>query len=144
MCTESLIIIGFLYIAAQDISLVRTEPEQLPCPQQRIEFQCETIVASQTLIWTLPTSDTIEFGVPRPVGEVLNSSDNVYSATLTNKIEDEDPNTDRFFFTSTLLVLEPVNGSNLTCTGGTVTDPVEMSITITQSGENILFMSMCA
>ena len=98
---------------------MRTEPEQLPCPQQRIEFQCETIVASTTLIWTLPTGDAIEFGVLRTVGDVRNSSDNFYYATLTEKMEDEDPDTDRFFFTSTLLVLEHVNGSNLTCTGGT-------------------------
>ncbi|CAI8031893.1 hypothetical protein GBAR_LOCUS18060 [Geodia barretti] len=133
---EDVLVIAALCLlsAAQDISLVRTEPEQLPCPQQRIEFQCETIVASQTLIWTLPTSDTIEFGVLRTVGDVRNSSDNVYSATLTNKIEDEDPNTDRFFFTSTLLVLEPANRSNLTCTGGTAAASVKMSTTITQSG----------
>ena len=124
---------------------MRTEPEQLPCPQQRIEFQCETIVASTTLIWTLPTGDTIEFGVLKDVGDVRNSSGNVYYATLTEKIEDEDPDNDRFFFTSTLLVLEHVNGSTLTCNGGTTANPVEMSTTITESGENIytFYVNMC-
>ena len=119
----------------QDISLVRTEPDpqQLPCPQQRIEFQCQVLIPSTTLIWTLPTGVELEFGVLRNVGDVRNTSDNVYSATLTQKTEDNDPNTDRFFFTSTLLVLQPVNGSNLTCKGE---DIMGLGTTISVSGEN--------
>ena len=91
--------------------------QQLPCPHQRIEFQCQTLVPSSALTWTLPTGVELEFGALRNVGDVRNSSDNVYSTTLTEKTEDDDPNTDRFFFTSILLVLQPVNGSNLTCEG---------------------------
>ena len=114
---------------------MRTEPDpqQLPCPQQRIEFQCQVLTPSTTLTWTLPTGVELEFGVLRNVGDVHNTSDNVYSATLTEKTEDDDPNTDRFFFTSTLLVLLAVNGSNLTCKGE---DIMGLGTTISVSGEN--------
>ena len=71
----------------------------------------------------------------RVVGDVRNSSDNVYSGTLTGKTEDGQGNTDRFYFTSTLLVLQPANGSTVTCNGGVVANPVEESTTITLSGE---------
>ena len=91
------------------------EPQQLPCPHQRIVFQCQILVPSTALTWTLPTGVILEFGVLRNVGDVRNST--LYSATLTEKTEDDDPNTDLFFFTSTLLILQPVNGSMLTCGG---------------------------
>ena len=115
---------------------MRTEPDpqQLPCSQQRIELQCQIMVPSSALTWNLPTGDTLEFSIARNVGDVRNSSDNVYSATLTGKTEDDDTTTDRFFFTSTLLNLEPVNGSNLTCNGGSAADPVVKRTTITLSG----------
>ena len=121
--------------AAQYVTLVRTEPDpqQLPCPHQRMEFQCQILIPSSALTWTLPTGVIVEFGVRRNVGDARNSSDNVYSATLTEKTEDDDPNTDKFFFTSTLLVLEPVNGSNLTCKGD---DIMGLGTTISVSGEN--------
>ena len=101
--------------AGQDIALVRTKPDvqQLPCPQQRVEFQCQIMVPSTGLTWTLPDGATLEFDGASAVGVVINSSDNAYSAALTGKTEDG--NIDSFFFNSTLLVLEPVNGSNLTC-----------------------------
>ena len=123
---------SFILSAAQDVNLVRTEPDpqQLPCPHQRIEFQCQTLVPSSALTWTLPTGVELEFGVLRNVGDVRNSSDNVYSATLTEKIEDDDTNTDRFFFTSTLLLLQPVNRSTLTCEG----DDTNFETTVTLSG----------
>ena len=36
--------------------------------------------------------------------------------TSSGKMEDDDPDTDGFFFfTSTLLILESINGSSLTC-----------------------------
>jgi hypothetical protein len=76
----------------------------------------------------------LEFGVLRSVGYVRSSPDNVYSATLTEKREDDDPDTERFFFTSTLLIREPVNETTLTCTGGGGEDPVDKSTTITLSG----------
>ena len=121
-----------------DVSVVRIkpDPQQLPCPQQMIEFQCEILVPTTTLIWGLHTGEMLEFGVLRNVGDVRSSSDNVYSATLTAKREDDDPNTDRFFFASTLLIREPVNQTTLTCTGSGGVDPVDKSTTITQSGKN--------
>ena len=124
-------------VAAQEISLERTkpDPQQLPCPQQMIEFQCQILVSTPTLIWGLHTGEMLEFGVLRNVGDVRSSSDNVYSATLTGKREDDDSSSDRFFFTSTLLIREPVNQTTLTCTGGGGADPVDKSTTITQSGK---------
>ena len=125
-------------ITQGDVSLERTkpDPQQLPCPQQMIELQCEIMVPTATLIWTLPTGGMLEFGVVRNVGDVRNSSDSMYSASLTGKREDGDPDTDRFFFTSTLLILEPDNQTNLTCTGSGGVDPVEKSTIITLSGKD--------
>ena len=124
---------------AQEVVLERTEPDpqQLPCPQQRLQYHCQIMVPSFGLIWTLPTGVQLEFSIARVVGDVRNSSDDLYSATLTNKTEDDDTTSDRFFFSSSLLVLEPIN-STLTCTGGTGANPVENSTTITLSGEKIL------
>ena len=125
-------------ITQGDVSLERTEPDsqKVPCPQQMIELECEIMVPTATLIWTLPTGEMLEFGVLRNVGDVRNSPDKVYNATLTGKREDNDPATDRFFFTSTLLILEPDNQTTLTCTGSGGVDPVEKSTTITQSGKD--------
>ena len=100
-----------------------------------IKLQCEIMVPTTTLIWALPTGEMLEFGILKDVGFVRTSSDNAYTATLTGKREDNDPDTDRFFFSSTLLILEPVNQTTLTCTGGGGADPVEKSAIITQSGE---------
>ena len=129
--------VTFILVGAQDITLERIEPDQLPCPEQSVTFQCQIMVPSAQLAWTVPNRDDLEFNINRDVGYVRNSPDNVYSANLTGKIE-ADLDGDRFFFNSTLLVLEPVNGSNLTCKGGTVSDPVEMRTTIALSGENVM------
>ena len=107
--------------------------QQLSCPQQRVEYKCQITVPTTALTWTIPTGVVLEFGSLRNVGDVRNTSDNVYSATLTEKTEDDDPNTERFFFTSTLLVLQPVNVSNLTCDGSNVETE---STTITLSGKH--------
>ena len=101
-----------------------------------IKFECEILVPTATLIWTLPNDEILEFGVLKNIGEERSSPNNDYIATLTGKMEDSDPETDRFFFTSTLLVKEPINGTTLTCTGGGGADPVEESTEITLSGEN--------
>ena len=55
------------------------------------------------MTWTLPDG-TLEFSILSNEGNVRPSSpdDGVYTATLTNKIEDDDPGTDLFFFTTTL------------------------------------------
>ena len=121
---------------AQDIVLERIEPDpaQLPCPQQTVIYLCQIMVPSVGLIWTVPNGDYLEFDILNNKGEFHNFSDNVYSATLTSKMEDPDtPN--RFFFSSTLLILETVNGSTITCTGGTVGNSVENSTVIILSGE---------
>ena len=123
-------------VVAQDIVLERIEQDlsQLPCPQQTVKYLCEVMVPSFSLTWTIPTGDLLEFSTSRDVGEIRNSTDNVYSANLTSRMEDTDPDSDRFFFSSTLLILETVNGSTITCTGAG-TDPVEDSTDITLSGE---------
>jgi hypothetical protein len=123
--------------AAQEVVLVRTQPDpgQLPCPQQTVELLCQILTPSLGLTWTLPSGEELEFGPLRDIGDVRNSSDGMYSANLTGRMEDEDPDTDRFLFNSTLLALGTVNGSIFTCSGGTGADPVEDSITITLSDE---------
>ena len=108
--------------------------EQLPCPNQKITVQCQIMVPTTSLTWTLPSDDSLEFGVLQNVNDVRNSSNNIYSATLTGRAEDNDPNTDLFFFTSTLLVLDPVNGSTLTCGGAAAGNQVENSIEIELHG----------
>ena len=97
---------------------------------------------SLLLTWTLRTGDTLVFNAAREVGDVRKSSDNIYSATLTEKRKDDD----YIFFTSTLLVLEPVNGSNITCTGAGAATLVDITTTIVLSAEcphhkNALFTS---
>jgi hypothetical protein len=135
--TRCFTILHFLHSLA-DVSVVRIkpDPQQLPCPRQMIEFQCQILVPTATLIWSLHTGEMLEFGVLRSIGDVRSSSDNVYSATLTGKREDDDPSTDRFFFASTLLIREPLNQTTLTCTGVGGVDRVDNSTTITQSGKN--------
>ena len=118
--------------------MVRIEPDplqQLPCPQQKIEFRCQILVPSFVMQWTLPTGETVEFGQAENIGAVYVSSDDAYSATLTDRTEDPN-NNNRFFFTSTLLVMEPVNGSNLTCVAVSGAVPVKESTSIILSGRN--------
>ena len=126
-----------IFPAGQDISLVRTEPDdpqQLQCPHQRQEFQCQIMIPVILLVWSLPNGDTLEFGALRNVGDTRNSSDDNYVATLTQKMDDGDPDSDRFSYTSTLLVLEPVNGLILTCTAVDGSNQPQNSITIATSG----------
>lgn len=97
-------------------------------------FQCQIMVPTSSLVWSLPNGDRLSFNVLKNVGDVLPSSDDVYSANLTEKRDDGVANTDKFLFTSTLLVIQPVNGSNLTCGGATAEGQVENSTTIKLSG----------
>ena len=98
--------------AAQDIVLERIEPDpgQFPCPNQRVLYQCQILVPSLGLAWTLPNDDgTLRFSGLSNVDDIRPTppgDDGVYIATLTNKTEDGVPGTDLFFFTSTLLILE--------------------------------------
>ena len=121
-------------VAAQDIVLERIEPApgQLPCPSQIVMYECRVLVPAFTLQWTLPNGDgTLEFLASSSVDEFLNSSDGIYSATLTKKT---DAGSGRSLFSSTLLILEPSNGTNLTC-GAAALNPVMDNIDIIISGE---------
>ena len=127
-------------VAAQDIVLERIEPDhgQLPCPNQRVMYQCRVMIPSLGLSWTLPNGDgTLQFSGLSNEGDVRPTppGDGVYTATLTNMTEDGVPGSDLFFFTSTLLITETVNGTSLICSGGTVANPVEDSTDIILSGE---------
>ena len=98
------------------------------------------LVGSTGLTWTLPTagSDTLRFTVASEIGSSRSTDDGKFNATLTEKTEDSDPSTDDFLLTSTLHVLPPLdelNGSTLSCAGGTVANPAEQSTTISLSGE---------
>ena len=70
-------------------------------------------------MWTLPNNEILRFSFSRDIGDIETSDpsdDDNYIATLTNKTDGEE--IDTFFFTSTLMILEPVNGSTVTCAGG--------------------------
>ena len=119
---------------------MRTEPDdpqQLPCPHQRQEFQCQIMIPVISLVWSLPNGEHLEFGALRNVGDTRNSSDGNYTATLTQKMDD-DIQDSRFSYTSTLLVLEPVDGLNLTCTAVDGSTQPDKSITIATSGMNLI------
>ena len=126
-----------VYFFLFSVALVRTKPDphKLPCPQERIEFQCKIQVFSYVLAWTLPNGDLLEFAGSPNVGDTVNSSDNIFTATLTHK-KDDPSNRLQFIFTSTLAIFQPINGSNLTCIGGSAGDPVEQTTTIILSGKS--------
>ena len=123
-----------------DIILVRTEPDptsqELPCANQIIVYECKQLIPSESLIWTLPNNEILRFSLLRDINDTQTSDDDNYIATLTNKIEGEV--TDTFFFTSTLMILEPVNVSTVTCTGGISPNLVDNDITIILSGQSLL------
>ena len=74
------------------------------------------MISTFTLTWRLPSGDTLpDFTGGSSVGRVRNSSDDQFSATLTGKMEDDNPDSDLFFFTSTLLIVNTANNSKLTC-----------------------------
>ena len=122
-----------------DIILVRTEPDptsqELPCANQMIVYECQQLIPSNDLIWTLPNDETLRFSLLRDINDIEPSDDDNYIATLTNKIDGEE--IDTFFCTSTLMILEPVDGSTVTCTGG-ITPQVSNDITMILSGQSLL------
>ena len=84
----------------------------------------------------LPSGVGLGFTGTSDDGRVRNSSDDQFSATLTSKMEDEDPDSDDLFFTSTLLIIDPVNGSELTCSGTAASGTVfQGNTTVELSGE---------
>ena len=123
-----------------DIILVRTEPDptsqEMPCANQIIEYECQQLISSSELIWTLPNNTILRFSLLRDINDTQTSDDGNYIATLTNKTEGEV--LDTFIYTSTLMILEPVNGSTVTCTGGISPNLVSNDTTIIFSGRSLL------
>ena len=123
-----------------DIILVRTEPDptsqELPCANQIIVYECQQLIPSESLIWFLSNNEILRFSQSRDINDIETSDDDNYIATLINKTEGEE--IDTFFFTSTLIILEPVNGSTVTYTGGISPNLVNIDITITLSGRSLL------
>ena len=123
-----------------DIILVRTEPDptsqELPCANKIIVYECQQLIPSFELTWTLPNNEILRFSQSRDINDTETSDDDNYIATLTNKIEGEV--LDTFLFTSTLMILEPVDGSTVTCIGGTTTNVVSIDTTIIFSGRSLL------
>ena len=119
---------------------MRTEPDptsqELPCANQIIVYECQQLISSSDLIWTLPNNEILRFSQSRDINDIETSDDDNYIATLTNKIDGVV--TDTFLYTSTLMILEPVNGSTVTCTGGTTTNLVSNDTTIIFSGRSLL------
>ena len=126
-------------LVAEDVVIEKIEPDpatqEFPCPHQIVQYKCQTLIPTATLTWRLPSGDTLpEFTGSSSVGRVRNSSDDQFSATLTGKMEDDDPDTDFFLFNSTLLILEPINGSSLTCIASVSGSLLQDNTTIFQSG----------
>ena len=113
--------------ASQDnIVLERTEPDDdsIPCPGQTVVYNCQVLVGSDSLAWSLPNGQTMDlrFNVGSPNGTERTSEDGNFIATLTSRTG-QDLNV---MFDSTLMIREAMNYSmNLTCTaaigGGVVT-----------------------
>ena len=111
-----------LYTSVAEVIVIRrTEPDsnsqEFPCPHQRVQYECTTLRSVGSHTWMLPSGVGLGFTGASSVGRVRNSSDDQFSATLTSKMEDEDLDSDDLFFTSILLIIDPVNGSELICSG---------------------------
>ena len=86
----------------------------------------------------LPSGVGLGFTGASSVGRVRNSSDDQFSATLTSKMVDENPDSDDLFFTSTLLIIDTVNGSDIICSGVTASGTVfQGNTTVVWSGEYV-------
>ena len=121
-----------------DIILVRTEPDptsqELPCANQIIVYECQQLIPSIELIWILPNNEEIIFS---EINETKTSDDGNYIGTIINKTATDQTN--RFLLTSTLIILEAVDNSSLTCTGGDTSTPVRYDITIIFSGQFLIY-----
>ena len=90
----------------------------------------------------LPSGVGLGFTGAISVGRVRNSSDDQFSATLTSMMED--PDSDDLFFTSTLLIIDPVNGSELICSGTAASGNVfQGNVIVLSSGEYYTFILSC-
>ena len=117
--------IAFFCLATQDgitLARIHPNPDQLPCPQERTELQCDIMVPSTALTWILPDNSFLEFDRVSTFGVLKNSTNDAYGAILTDRTDDNDPaTTTRFFFFSTLVIFASENGSNITCQDSTGT-----------------------
>jgi hypothetical protein len=107
------------------------EKVQLPCPNQTVVYECQVLVGSTALTWILPTMTSLELSGLEMTGKSRTSSDGQFIAFLDRS--DQIPGSDLFLMTSTLQVKPPLHlltGSTLTCTGGTLENPVEEMIII--------------
>ena len=52
-------------------------------------------------------------------------------------MEDEDPDSDALFFTSTLLIIDPVNGSELICSSTAASSRFQENTAVVLSGEYV-------
>ena len=130
-------------VQEDDIIIVRTEPDptsqELPCANQMIMYECRLLIPTFTLTWTLPNKEILTFSILRNINDTEPpdpSDDDNYIATLTNKTEGEV--IDTFLFTSTIMILEPVDGSAVTCTGVMALISVSNDTTIILSGRSLL------
>ena len=129
-------------LAAQEITLEVIEPDPvsqpLPCPNQRVVYKCCILVPRVGLVWTVPTPGMpLEFSVASMIGAMRNTPDGKFTANLTGRVDDTDPNSDNAIFNSTLLVqppLDSVSGSAIVCEGSGGNE-VKGNITVTVSGE---------
>ena len=122
----------------------QTHPLSISRPGQRVEYECHILTPTAIFSWILPSGETLpDFTGGTSVGTVRSSSDDQYSATLTGKMEDDDPNSDNFFFNSTLAVPYTMNGSNITCFGTVGQNTMCDIAIITHSGESNKSLILC-
>ena len=133
---------------AQDIILTRTVPDpayqELPCPGQRVEYKCQQMVPSGDLVWILPINESLRFAAGfAGVGDTASSSDGNFIANITEVTNTDDDTL--FLFTSTLMILETVNGMMLSCSGGTTENVVENNTVLIFSGKpyNTASQALC-
>ena len=122
-----------------DIILMRIVPDletqELPCADQMIVYECQQLISSSDLIWFLPNDEMLRFSFARNINDNMTSDDDNYIATITNTIDGDE--IDTVLFTSTLMILEPVDDSTVRCTGG-INPRVSAEDTITLSGRSLL------
>ena len=65
----------------------------------------------------MPPDTYLSYSGGSSVGVVRNSTDNKYSANLTMLMEDDIEFSEYFLFQSTVLLVNPHNGTTITCSG---------------------------
>ena len=107
-----------IFLASQDVVLERTEPGDgsVPCPGQKVEYNCQILVGSAGLSWNIPNTEMdLRFTAASANGTVRTSEDGNFIATLNSRTG-QDPD---FMFDSTLMIQQVMNFStNLTCSAG--------------------------